>query len=260
MGIVYSYFFNIFFGVKFIYHAHMSMEKSIVNLTLCLLLRRSTNVIAVSKYVKKTIHERSKNINIIVVYNPIEFNVRSLNINKTEILNFSFFGTLKTEKGIHLIIETALFFNKNNPKLKFLIYGDGPLMSYLKNINIPNLFICGYVDNVEYLLDSTDVLLLPSIIPEACPTIILQAMSKGIPSITSNIGGQKELVKDRINGVLMKNNNLESLINNILLLNDDIEFYNLLANNNLSEIKKYNSMAEYEIQIKNILNESITVR
>ena len=259
-GILYSFFLNIFFGKKFIFHAHMSMEKSFLNYILCYILKRANNTIAVSNYVKNTIIQRNNNVKICVIHNPIEFSINKLNINKTEIINFSFFGTLKTEKGIELIVKAANYFQSNYPKIQFSIYGDGPLKNDLISKNIPNMCVHGHIDNVEDHLESTDVLLLPSIIPEACPTIILQAMSKGIPTITSNIGGQKELVIEKWNGLLINKNDLESLIYNIVLINSDIELYNFLANNNISEIKKYNSLNDYKIKINNIINESITVR
>jgi surfactin synthase thioesterase subunit len=56
----------------------------------------------------------------------------------------------------------------------------------------PNVHILDPVDDIEVLLDSTRVLLVPSLWAEARSRIVLEAMLRGVPAIASNVGGIPE--------------------------------------------------------------------
>ena len=68
------------------------------------------------------------------------------------------------------------------------------------------------------------VVLMPSILPEGCPTSILEAMSYGKPIIGYNIYGINELVIDDINGFLISINDKNAMAARILKLIDSPGF------------------------------------
>ncbi|MGC8581678.1 MAG: glycosyltransferase family 4 protein [Thermoplasmata archaeon] len=135
-------------------------------------------------------------------------------------INFGYIGRIIPAKGIHLLIKAFSSINKENITLK--IYGTtGKNRYYLekiaKNSNI--LFMEGFDNrNIDYILNSIDVLVVPSIWYENSPLVIQEAFMKGIPVITSNIGGMAELVKDGINGFLFTPGDIESLKGKILAI------------------------------------------
>lgn len=45
--------------------------------------------------------------------------------------------------------------------------------------------------------------LAPSVVPEACPTVVMEAMATGRPVIASRIGGTVDLVSDEETGLLV---------------------------------------------------------
>jgi len=55
---------------------------------------------------------------------------------------------------------------------------------------------------MDQLYRGAKFLVLPSITYEMCPLVILEAMSYGLPVITSRIGGQYELVEEGVTGLL----------------------------------------------------------
>jgi glycosyltransferase involved in cell wall biosynthesis len=46
--------------------------------------------------------------------------------------------------------------------------------------------------------------LMPSVFPDPCPTVALEAMATGIPLIASRIGGLRDIVADGVTGILVR--------------------------------------------------------
>jgi glycosyltransferase involved in cell wall biosynthesis len=81
-----------------------------------------------------------------------------------------------------------------------------------------NIHFKGGYDNhsIQSVLADIDVLLVPSLWYENSPLVIQEAFLAGIPVITSNLGGMKELVNDGVNGYLFEVGNAQSLQNVVL--------------------------------------------
>jgi len=59
-------------------------------------------------------------------------------------------------------------------------------------------------EDVHQLYDNNDILIFPSLIPESFGRVAIEAMSHGIPVIGSAIGGIKNIIRDKVNGLLVK--------------------------------------------------------
>jgi glycosyltransferase involved in cell wall biosynthesis len=152
--------------------------------------------------------------------NKITFRKRSYN--KKSSINFGFMGRIIPTKGIHILIEA---FNVIDANLS--IYGKvGNQKRFLEQENIQ--FKGAYDNNnINQILDEIDILIVPSTWLENSPLVIQEAFLAGIPVITSNIGGMKELITEGINGFLFEVGNIQSLqdcitkiTNNPVLLNN----------------------------------------
>ncbi|WP_432459151.1 glycosyltransferase family 4 protein [Agarivorans sp. QJM3NY_25] len=89
--------------------------------------------------------------------------------------------------------------------------GDGDLrhemLSFIENNNLSrNVKIVGWKDDVFNLLNSYDLFVLPSLW-EGMPLAILEAQSCGLPTVVSDIAGNRDLVTDGFNGLLFETNN-----------------------------------------------------
>jgi len=108
------------------------------------------------------------------------------------------------EKGIHFLVR-AIAELKGRIDTKLLIVG-GPY--FQKDIDYMNelkqevvdlgvedsVIFTGFLSDTRVVTSLLDVMLVPSIIPEACPRTIIEAMAVGTPVISTPLGGSKELV------------------------------------------------------------------
>jgi glycosyltransferase involved in cell wall biosynthesis len=140
-----------------------------------------------------------------------------------------FLGRLADVKNIDFLIELWSKKFQNSKEIKLVIAGDGELKDKLHKLNkkICNsnspIFL-GEIDpnDVPTLVSSSDLCVLSSK-HEASPTIIKEALSSGIPIVTSDVGDVKEFILDRQNGIIVNKdfNEYESAIKFFLDLNLD---------------------------------------
>jgi len=119
------------------------------------------------------------------------------------VINFGFMGRVIPTKGIHILLkafgklgamDTKSAKNAKNGRL--LMFGDvGTLRKYLNGYVDDNVIFRGGYKNweIDFVLDEIDVLVVPSLWYENSPLVIQEAFLAGIPVITSDLGGMKEL-------------------------------------------------------------------
>ncbi|WP_108808440.1 glycosyltransferase [Aquimarina spinulae] len=89
------------------------------------------------------------------------------------------------------------------------------LVDELKRINTPNVFLAGPKKNAaDFLLDA-DALIVSSA-QEGMPIVILEALSMGVPIISTPAGGIKDIIIDGYNGFLIEDFEVPSLTSAIL--------------------------------------------
>lgn len=122
----------------------------------------------------------------------------------------SYIGRISNVKKPKKIIKIAneLINNRNLKNLKFIIAGDGHLLSEIKqmitNLNLKNsVFTTGYISETSIILKESNCLILTSI-NEGTPYVIFEAMAMKCPVISTNVGAISEVVKDKENGFLIE--------------------------------------------------------
>lgn len=114
------------------------------------------------------------------------------------------------EKGIHFLVRAMAELKcpakfPSSPDIKLLIVGgpyfqkDHGYMASLKqevaDLGVADSVIfTGFLPDTRVVTSLLDIMLVPSIIPEACPRTIIEAMAVGKPVIATPLGGSKELV------------------------------------------------------------------
>ncbi len=121
--------------------------------------------------------------------------------------NFVYIGQLVDHKGVRLLVDAWLELLKKFPKSNILlsIMGGGELYEEVFNIskNNPRLILYKKSDfmGVNNLLQKANVVVVPSVCYDNCPSIILESFSMGVPVLGARLGGIPELVQDYKTGL-----------------------------------------------------------
>jgi glycosyltransferase involved in cell wall biosynthesis len=73
----------------------------------------------------------------------------------------------------------------------------------------------GFRNDIPSIMQSIDLFLLPSQLPDPFPTVILEAMASGKPVIATQMGGALEMIEPGITGDFIPPNNAEEAANKI---------------------------------------------
>lgn len=114
---------------------------------------------------------------------------------------------------------------KNNPKVSFVLVGDGPLRGKIQNLIdrlkiSKKVIMTGLRHNIPELLAVMDVFVLSSLW-EGLPRVFPQAMAMGLPIVATNVDGAPEAIKDDVNGFLVPPKDFTTLAQRTLQLIED---------------------------------------
>lgn len=75
----------------------------------------------------------------------------------------------------------------------------------------PGVSLLGHVDDVQALLDSHDILVHCSIVPEPFGQVIVQGLAAGMPVIATDAGGPREILREAPRALLYEPGDVEAL-------------------------------------------------
>jgi len=192
---------------KRIYHRHLES------------LEYADFIISPSEFTKNTFVDRGfdkEKIFVVPVGTDIAITPKKTQNPK---LQFLFVANAILTKGLQYLIEAWKQCAIHDAEL--IICGDIPpetkkiVMDDIRRIQ--NIKHVGFVSNLTDYYQSASVFILPSIL-EGMPRVVSDAMSFGLPVITTPISGPQ--IKDGFNGIIVSNRDVNSLINAIM------HFYN----------------------------------
>ncbi len=209
------------------------------------LMKRADVLIAVSQYTKKELTEfySMSEEKIHVIYNGVDVEKfkppkrskadlrRELELSPTRKM-ILFVGRLYSRKGLPTLIQAAHTVVKDFPDAQFVISGGGfkqneeKLRKLARQQGIEdNVAFIGYFpdDKLPSLYAAADIFVLPALY-ENFPFAILEAMSTGLPVISTRVGGIPELIIDKQTGLLTDAGNHEQLTEAIAKLLQDSSF------------------------------------
>jgi glycosyltransferase involved in cell wall biosynthesis len=112
-------------------------------------------------------------------------------------------------KGILEFAEAARMVNHHHDNARFLLVGpdDGDSVDRLSPDDLEGLSQSvtwlGERRNIPVILALTDVFVLPSFYREGIPRVLLEAASMGLPIVTTDLPGCREVVEHGVNGFLV---------------------------------------------------------
>lgn len=251
-----SYLTSLFIKAKRIVHRR-SIFKLNKNIFTKIKYKTANKIIAISNTIKNAlINWGIEDKKISVIYSTIESKETVLikNFNKETIT----IGTLiafTEEKDPQNLIYAADICLKENKNLIFLIGGEGYLKSdiqkLIENLNLKDKIILkGYINNNIDFLKSIDIFVLPSK-EEGLGSVLIEAMSVGLPLIGTNAGGIPEIIEDGYNGFVVDKQNPKELAKAILNLIKDKKLCEIFSKNSFERAKNFTSdtMVEKTIDV-----------
>lgn len=174
------------------------------------------------------------------------------------------FGTisrLEPIKNQPLMIKAFADIVRCGANVKLLVIGDGAMRDELAQLVVElgiseQVIFTGFVVEPQKYLELMDVFLLPSF-SEGTSMTLLEAMSFSTPAIVTNVGGSPEIVLDGVTGTVIKNDNLEQLIEamtNLMTNESLVEQYGSAALSRYRELFTESAMAkQYQQLYQNII-------
>lgn len=212
------------YGIPYIQHAHLveNLHRAYFKLARILFLG-ADSVLCVSKTVMDSINTP----NCKLVYNP-SLNERGYKGGKKDNkFVVAFVGSLIPIKGVENFVDAAKLCPRN---IEFRVYGEGTLRQSLEERAAGCVRFMGFESNIiERYYENIDVIVVPTILQEALPLVVVDAKSVGLPCIVTMPGGQAEIVRDGIDGYHVPMKNPAAIAEAVVRLTSDIDNYNIMS-------------------------------
>lgn len=192
-------------------------------------------VFSVSRYIQKQLEKF--NIKSQIIRPFIDLNKYKTKPSGENIL---YIGPSKA-KGQEIFLKIV----ERMPERKFVVVGN---ISNIKKF--PNLEIIKWTNDMKSIYKKTRLLLVPSVYPDPCPRVVIEAGVSGIPSLVSSRGGLPEEVEP-----IQVINNLEDIeewIKKIKQL-DNSEIYGKLSRKAKEKARQFSFERQYNLFSKKLI-------
>lgn len=131
---------------------------------------------------------------------------------------FAYVGRLVEAKGFALTVRAFLALAQTDPQARLLVVGGGdPLhptgLTREEEAAMrasAQIVAVGYCPDVEHYLRAADVTVLPSF-REGMPVGLMEALAMGVPVLTRDVCGCRDVVRDDVDGLVLKDCTVENL-------------------------------------------------
>lgn len=195
-----------------------------------LIIKCSHSFITVSDACRRTLYNRPAFINYtksFYIHNGINHNFNN-KIEQFQIPTKPYclmLATYEPRKGHEYLLKAFKLVLKSFPDVELKIFGYGKqiekdkiidLISSLKLEDRVNLY--EFVDNSQHLISNSKILLIPSQAFESFGLTAIEAMSFGIPIVSTDVGGLPEVISNSGAGLICSKNSHVEFANAIVLI------------------------------------------
>ena len=265
-----------FTGMPVIYTEHNKQERyhmatRIVNLAT---LNWLSCIISVSEDVEQSIrkHKPGLKARLLTILNgvnvahfiPGQFdgkNIRQVLGIPTDAPVIGTIAVFRFQKRLDLWIELAQKILHNNPEAHFVLVGDGPLkgllMEKVEQLNLKEkIHFTGLQIEVRPYLAAFDIYMMSSVF-EGLPIALLEAMASECAVISTKAGDIKEVIRDKVDGLLCEVNEPEKLCELASFLIKDKEKRRELAMQGRKRVQTAFNMESMVFQLENLYKELV---
>ncbi len=167
-------------------------------------------------------------------------------------------------KGQEYFLQIAECLKSYFNNLKFIMVGDAyPGYEYLYDEiktsiakkGLEHMVIdLGYREDVNRILDSLDIFVLPSTQPDPLPTTLLEAKGAGKPVVATNHGGAPEMLEDNVTGFLIPWNDPEKAAKIMLPLIKDKDLRTKMGGKGRERVNRVFSNTQHEVNLLELIS------
>jgi len=123
--------------------------------------------------------------------------------------NLIFLSRVEKEKGLFELIDAYKILKQKNVCYRLMIAGDGPdlreIKKYVFKNNIQDIIFTGFVKGEEKVncFKESSIFCFLSFYGEGMPNAVLEAMAMGLPIVSSDVGGLKDILEDGKTGFIV---------------------------------------------------------
>jgi glycosyltransferase involved in cell wall biosynthesis len=213
-----------------------------------------TNFVLPSNYMAERFSAKYINETFTVIPNgvPIKNRVEE----KTNKRRIIFAGNINYNKGILQLVFAWEKIYKKYPETELHLFGEGAhsdfIENYVRKSDIAiRTFFHGWQEDVTSKLKTSDIVIVPSLIPEAFGLIAAEALGMEIPVIASDMGALREIVSDNC-GILVPKLDANAIAVSIMKLLDNLELSLRMGRNGREIVEEKYSLVEMAKSYENL--------
>lgn len=173
-------------------------------------------------------------------------------------------GRLSPEKAHTILLDAVKILGDKLDDTVIFICGDGPCREALEKKVIVNgiaekCIFTGFRRDMDSFYKAMDYMILSSL-TEGLPLVVLEAMAKGKPVVSTSVGGVPEVIEDGVNGYLVKPNDADSLAEGISRVISNFSQLESMGTSACTLIKEKFSFTIHAEKIQSIYSEVLNTR
>jgi len=172
-------------------------------------------------------------------------------------------GRVTIAKGHKYLLKMISYLKTLIPDKRFILQCVGSMDFTLKKVLFNQVEMLGLQENVLWVgnikhgkelrryYDMADIFVFSSIW-EGTPKVLIEAMARGLPVVSTNVGGIPSIIENNVNGLLVPPQNPEALANEVakMIHNKDLRQQCIL--NGLEFAKKHTVEAQTQFMLEKI--------
>lgn len=219
---------------------------------------RADHVIFQTREVQSMFSEKAQ-AHSSILPNPVSVSCLAEDVRKPRIVNVA---RLHRNKNQVLLIKAFAEFLQGHPQYTLSFYGEGPEDKSLRNLSVKlgiddKVIFHGNVQDIHEQIADAGMFVLSSN-TEGMPNALLEAMMMGLPCISTNCTGAKEVIHNKENGLLTEMGNVESLASAMAYMADHSEEAERMRKSAMltaESFRKENVMGQWERLFLKLLDE-----
>lgn len=219
------------------------------------LVKHSIRSFSISKYNIRYVSEKYRNVDPLKIQLCRLGSFMQLPVSRPAGLDrqfcIGFISWLVPKKGLPVLLDAMEMLKVSRPEIRLIIAGDGPLRNYVEQFvethqlsgTVSYIGKIGSAEKIKFF-GELDAFVLPALTvkndQDGIPVVLMEAISYGLPIISTNISGIPEICVHNYNGLLIPQKEVGALVDAIVTLADNPMLRTTFAANSNAMFAHYN--------------------